>query len=371
MKIGIFVTYIPPHIGGIEAVADNQIRALAASGHDIQVVTSACGGAKKGREDRPNIVIWRIAAWNYFEEKMGAVFPIFSPSLLLRSFRVVRESDVVHAHDGFYLTSLVAAWWCLLLRKPLVLTQHVDVVPHPSKIVMMVQRFVYATTGALIFRVSHRIIVLNSRVRSFLISRSVSESKIRFLPNGIDTSTFHPADSSAEITSLRKKFSLPVGKSIILFVGRFVPKKGFTKLIELDPIRNSVFAFAGGDAPSDDKRTDHIFLGKINREDIPSLYRAADTFVLPSSGEGFPMTIMEAMASGLSVITTRDPAYDLYNLTDREIALIEPTVSNLQSALKDDGSSNIGKHARSYAARNFSLDVHADRLIKLYQEVRQ
>lgn len=368
MKIGIFVTYIPPHIGGIEAVADNQIRALAAGGHQIQVVTSACG-ADKGREDRPNVIVWRIAAWNYFEEKMGAVFPVFSPSLLLRSYRVIRESDVIHAHDGFYLTSLVAAWWCLILRKPLVLTQHVDIVPHPSAIVMMVQRFAYATTGAFIFRVSRRIIVLNSRVRSFLRDRSVPESKIKFLPNGIDTNVFHPADNEGEVTSLRKKFSLPAGKSIILFVGRFVPKKGFTKLIDLNPIHDSVFAFAGGNAPNDDKRSDHIFLGKVNRDDIPLLYRAADTFVLPSSGEGFPMTIMEAMASGLSVITTRDPAYDLYNLSDNEIALIEPTVPNLQSALEDETSSKIGKRARSYATKNFSLDVHAKRLVELYEEM--
>lgn len=368
MNIGIFVTYIPPHIGGIEAVADNQIRALAANGHTIQVVTSACG-AEKGREERPNVTVWRIPAWNYFEEKMGAVFPVFSPSLLFRSYRVVRDSDVVHAHDAFYLTSLVAAFWCLLLRKPLVLTQHVDMVPHPSKAVMLVQRLVYATTGAFIFRISHKIIVLNSRVHSFLSDRSVPESKITFLPNGIDTNIFHPAEDDAEIKSLRKKFSLPAGKSIILFVGRFVPKKGFTKLMDLQPVHNSVFAFAGGDAPDGDKRTDHIFLGKISRNDIPSLYRAANTFVLPSSGEGFPMTIMEAMASGLSVVTTRDPAYDLYHLSDKEIALIEPTIPNLQSTLENDRSSKIGKHARSYAAKNFSLDVHAKRLVALYKEV--
>jgi glycosyltransferase involved in cell wall biosynthesis len=197
----------------------------------------------------------------------------------------------------------------------------------------------------------------------------VPESKIKFLPNGIDMNVFHPANDRSEIASLRKKFSLPTGKSIVLFVGRFVPKKGFTKLMDLQPVHNSVFAFAGGDAPGGDKRADHIFLGKISRDDIPSLYRAADTFVLPSSGEGFPMTIMEAMASGLSVITTRDPAYDLYKLSDQEISLIDPTVANLQSVIENSRPSKTGEFARSYATKNFSLDVHAKRLISLYKEI--
>ncbi len=370
MKIGIFVTFLPPHIGGIETVAENQIRALAAEGHSVRVVTSAYGTPSESQQD-PHVVISRIPVWNWFEEKMGAVFPLFAPSLITASYRVVKESDIVHVHDGFYLTSLVAAFWCRVLRTPMVMTQHVDLVPHPSSLVMFVQKAVYATTGRFIFATSKRIVVLNSRVHDFLRSKNVPEAKITFLPNGIDTALYRPAENEREVTELRKKFRLPLNKTVTLFVGRFVPKKGFTKLQKLSVKPGSVLAFAGGDAPAGTARANHMYLGKVDHDEMPLLYRAVDRFILPSEGEGFPMTIQEAMASGLSVVTTNDPAYDLYRLSEREITLIEPTVSTLQSVLENDGLAKIGSHARSYAVKHFSLDVHAKRLAALYEEVRR
>jgi phosphatidylinositol alpha-1,6-mannosyltransferase len=57
------------------------------------------------------------------------------------------------------------------------------------------------------------------------------------------------------------------------------------------------------------------FLGHVRRQDLPSLYRAADLFVLPSSGEGFGIVLLEAMASGTPTLTlgvggTADPVAD-------------------------------------------------------------
>src|ERR1019366_3795383 len=130
MRIAVFVSYLPPHIGGIEVVAQNQINALSEAGHEVNVVTSACG-TKPGLEINGECKIRRVSAWNYFEEKFGAAFPIFSPSLIFYSYKTVKEAEVVHVHDAFYLTSFAAAVWAKILQRPLVMTQHVDEVPHP------------------------------------------------------------------------------------------------------------------------------------------------------------------------------------------------------------------------------------------------
>ena len=132
MKVAVFVSYMPPHIGGIEVAVEGQIKALVESGQTVTVITSACG-SESGLSKYDGYELRRIPAWNYFEEKMGAVFPIYLPSLFWYGYKAVRSSDIVHAHDAFYLTSLTAAFWARVLRRPLILTQHVDLVPHSNK----------------------------------------------------------------------------------------------------------------------------------------------------------------------------------------------------------------------------------------------
>jgi D-inositol-3-phosphate glycosyltransferase len=370
MKVAVFVSYLPPHIGGIEVIAEGQIKGLAESGQTITVITSACG-SKAGLSKYDGYELRRIPAWNYFEEKMGAVFPIYLPSLFWYSYKAVKSSDIVHAHDAFYLTSFTAAFWARVLRRPLILTQHVDLVPHSSKVVALVQKVAYATTGRFILRSARKIIVLNSRVRDFLIDKGVDKSKIVFLPNGIDTEVFSPATND-ERSAIRRKYSLPEDKVLALFMGRFVPKKGFTTLFSLKTIPNLELVFAGGHAPINHTRSDQHFLGPITRDQVPDVFKMCDIFVLPSLGEGFPVTVQEAMASGLPIITTDDPAYDLYGLDRSRVKLIEPSIRMLSAALRsivEDPKLRLqmGRYSREYALSNFHIKTHVNDLKSLFR----
>jgi glycosyltransferase involved in cell wall biosynthesis len=372
MKIAIFVSYLPPHVGGIEVVAENQIKALAAKHQEVTVITSACG-SKLGLEKYDYYEVRRIAAWNYFEEKMGAVFPLFSPSLMWHSYKAVKNADIVHAHDAFYLTSLSAAFWARVLRKPLIITQHVDMIPHPSPVVNLAQKLVYSTTGRFILHSSSKIIVLNSRVKSFLINKGINESNIRFLPNGLDTAAFSPTTVKQK-RLLRKKYNLPQDKILALYVGRFVPKKGFTKLLRIKPIQNLDLVFAGGNRPTGHTRNDHHFLGAVGRPSIPDVFRMCDIFILPSEGEGFPVTVQEAMASGLLIATTDDPAYEPYALHRAHIELIEPTSAGIYHALtrliaRFNERDKTSTYVRNYAIEHFGLEANADKLIDIYEHV--
>lgn len=372
MKILIVCHYFRPHPGGIEVVVENQAKALAEAGQTVHIVTSACG-AKPGAQQLEEYGIRRVPAWNYFEDRMGAVFPIFSPSLLMHTYKGVKCTDVVHAHDAFYLSSLAVAFWTRMLGKPLILTQHVDMVPHPKKVVNFVQKVVYATTGKFIWSSSSKIIVLNSRVRDFLIHKGVDPSKIVFLPNGVDIEAFSPVNQKQKQT-MRKKYTLPKDKVLALFVGRFVPKKGFTKLLQLAPIENLDIVFAGGYAPSGHSRPDHHFLGPVSRTDAPDVFRMCDIFILPSEGEGFPVTVQEAMATGLPVVTTDDPAYEMYNFDRKHIILIERTTRYIAKALQTlscDAPARLrmSRYSRAYATNNIAWNVHIEKLLTMYKEL--
>jgi glycosyltransferase involved in cell wall biosynthesis len=96
---------------------------------------------------------------------------------------------------------------------------------------------------------------------------------------------------------------------MILFVGRYVRKKGLHILESLasrfsEPLW--VFVGSGPEDPSHWRRENVLVLGRVEHDRLPSIYQAADLLILPSSGEGFPLVVQEALACGLGVLSTRE-----------------------------------------------------------------
>lgn len=118
--------------------------------------------------------------------------------------------------------------------------------------------------------------------------------------------------------ALRVDLSLPESALVLTWVGRFDPIKGLEVLIEaaaglprsLDwrlvlvgdgPLRPRMEALATVRGIADRS----IFLGM--RSDVPSILKTSDIFVFPSRTEGLPNALLEAMAAGAAVVTTRAP----------------------------------------------------------------
>ena len=183
---------------------------------------------------------------------------------------------------------------------------------------------------------------------------------------------FHPPTTKQK-NVLRQKYNLPSEKILALFVGRFVPKKGFRKLLEAVG-EDYVIVFVGGDRP-DSVKPDHraIFLGSLSQIETAEIYQACDVFVLPSEGEGFPLSIQEAMASGLPIITTDDPGYRSYNFDRKLLYLISPTAREIKNYLtKITNDSRLrdimGKYSLTYAKKYFNWDETIEKISHSYQE---
>jgi len=123
--------------------------------------------------------------------------------------------------------------------------------------------------------------------------------------NGVDTDLYHGLGKAETKTKLRREYALPVEGPAILFVGRFVEKKGLAAMkhmVELRPDWTWVFA---GWGPLDPARWNaanvRVFSG-VQGPSMAAVYRACDLLVLPSAGEGFPLVVQEALASGLPVV---------------------------------------------------------------------
>lgn len=146
----------------------------------------------------------------------------------------------------------------------------------------------------------------------------VKKEKIKILYNDIDTSRFSKIDS-LEKENLRRELGIPLDKKIILIVHRLSPVRKtdyYLPFIIDEKIFNDNNAkiIIIGDGPEKKILNEKInklryeniveFLGSKKNADIEKYYKIADIFLNPSYTEGFPRVIIEAMASGLPVIST-------------------------------------------------------------------
>lgn len=155
----------------------------------------------------------------------------------------------------------------------------------------------------------------------------VDEQKIQILPNGVDLTIF-------KLSKKRQKNKIKK----ILYVGRLDLRKRVSDLIKaFDKSRKEVKSelIIAGDGPlkKDLKKLSRglpiKFLGKVAHEKMPSLYRESDLIVLPSSYEAFPLTILEAMASGVPMLTSDscpdlgNPQFETSNINNLEKMMVD------------------------------------------------
>ena len=296
--------YFESHRGGIEMVAGQLARSLLKK--NVGVTWAACD-ASPSPSDMMSLF---LRAWNGVERLTGLPFPLPGPISVARLVRAVRASDAVLVHDGMYpicIAAIVAARFC---RRPVVLVQHIGRVPANS----------IALNG--LFWVADRILtrpMLRLATQVIFISatsaRHFSNLPTRREPmlifNGVDTAVFRPSASDDDRTREREQIGWPNGKPVILFVGRFLEKKGLLRLREMASARCDLhWAFAGW-GPCDPElwKLPNVTVHRgRSGADLAPLYRAADVFVLPSKSEGFPLVVQEALACGLRPVCCDDGA---------------------------------------------------------------
>lgn len=360
--------YYPPHIGGIETVVHQEAVRLARAGAEVTVLTS---GEHSGTRLEQGVRVVRVGAWNGLEPH-GIPFPVPWPTLFTRARRWARWADVVHVHDSFYLTSWAAYFGAATAKTPLVATQHVAMSSHPVRAVELIQRLVYALVGKRVVRKAGTVFTINTRGADF--ARGLGAAAVRHLPNGVDTGLFRPA-AEGEKQAARVEFALPGDGVLALFVGRLLEKKGLDLLLQArDPAYRLVFVGPG--EPEQIARLEGLddvhHLGALPPEKLARVYRACDVFALPTSNEGFPLTVQEAMSSGLPVLTTDDPAYAAYGLDRERIALIPRDAGQVRDHLRRIAldarlRETMGGYSRAYADRHFAWDEHVAALLACYR----
>jgi len=225
------------------------------------------------------------------------------------------------------------------------------------------------------------------------IARSVKEKfgrEATVIANGVN-----PAESLESGETL-KKFGLEKGK-YVLAVGRFVPEKGFDVLMEAfgtasaprndGPAMETApsawkLAIAGG-ADHEDKyslglkqkaksNANIVLTGFLSGKPLAELYSHAGLFVLPSSYEGLPIALLEAMSYGLSCIVSDIPA-------NREVGLNEdryfraggvgPLASKIIKFINHPMGEEERKGQISAIAEKYNWDKIANQTLGVYKKI--
>ncbi|MGH8220854.1 MAG: glycosyltransferase family 4 protein [Steroidobacteraceae bacterium] len=291
--------------GGIELVAAALARELASL--DFRVVWLATGRPTDSSASDGRVC---LRASRIVEALLKVPYPVLLPSGWRAIFRAVKAGDLVMAHDAIYLTSIAGFLAARLYRRPILLVQHVGFVPYRSVVLRTLMRLANRLVAAPILRLSDRVVFISELTRQhFAEVRWLRPPTLIF--NGVDTHIFSAPRSEADVESARKSLALPPGVPIALFVGRFTEKKGLNVLERIVNMRRDVFfAFAGHGELDPQKwgAPNVAVFATLSGESIAPLYRACDVLVLPSVGEGFPLVVQEALASGLPVLCGRDTA---------------------------------------------------------------
>jgi glycosyltransferase involved in cell wall biosynthesis len=311
MSLRILFTshYALPHPGGIEVVVDHLARALQQRGHDVTHLASDAG--LDAPMDRPYRLIG-IPSLNVLEEAAGVPVPLMHPRLVRELYRLLPRVDVVHAHGFLYPASATAL---LLARSRFrkgparVLTEHVGHVHYGSAVLNGIEAAGIGTLGRAVVRSAEAVVVFNSRVEAEL-KQLAPGVRQEWIENGIDTTRFRPPDPG-EKERLRQELRWDA-RPRVLFVGRLVAKKGIDLALAAAAAGDFELVVVGPGSVTGPLPSNAKLFGPRTPDELAKLYRAADAFLLPSRGEGFPITVQEAISSGLTAFVLDDPGYERY-----------------------------------------------------------
>ncbi len=373
MKILIVSHCFHPFVGGLEEVAFQQAKNLVENGHEVQVITSNIGNNEKLKkvEDLNGIKIYRVSATDFLYKNFDIPQPLFNPLELYKALRKhVKEVDLVHIHDRFYMSSIFAIKISKTFNKPIILTIHVGKIDYDT-IIHKVLFEINEKIASYVVGNASRIISIGEEISEYICKKFKKRSIL--IQNAVDTNFFSPKRSNK-----RSRF-------IALFVGRFTYKKGIDIIVDVAKKLNKekIDFICIGDGPKMPEIKETIRKENIknitltgtlsDKSELRQYYKNASVLIFPSrKGEGSPLVILEALASGLPVIVKNTGGHTTI-IEDEKTGFIVENVDEMAEKVKflkenKDLLEKMSSNAREYS-KKFSWSKNMQKLISIYNSL--
>ena len=305
--------------GGMNVYVRELARALGNLGAPVDIFTRVHPGTKSTIEQvTPMVRVIHLPGGDA-KEPMETLFDHLPQFLeALEDFQRDNNLDYRVVHSHYWLSGWVGQSFARDHNVPHVLTFHtLGLIKMQSRAGEVEPGQRQKVEGELMGS-AQRIVAFSSHERDAMVRLyGADASRIMLVPCGVDLSLFRPLDQD----SVRDRLGLN-GERVLLYVGRLEPLKGLDLLLHMtthletcEKIR--VLVVGGGDSEEQEVarlrrlaktlKVEDVFdfVGRVDQEDLPLYYNAADVCVMPSYYESFGLAALESMACGTPVVASR------------------------------------------------------------------
>jgi glycosyltransferase involved in cell wall biosynthesis len=359
-----------PVKGGTETIVRNLAITLNKNKVQTDVMAFNVNQARKpgwqGKIEKiDGITVYKIPALNWIPIKHSNRITSGVNFIPGRFTNILKNYDIIHFHEF----ELSFPFFSFPIKKPKLL--HLHGIDYNFLRKHHISRF-------LLKHLAHIYISISKRMEKELTTLGIPKNKIVYLPNSIDTDLFKQPKQKED--------------NMLLYVGRISKGKGLRILIKSlqylkEPVRLIIIGPLDWDVnycqsilsliENENHKGKHeiTYLGAMDQAELVEWYQRTSIFILPSFGEGFPVTILEALACETPVIAT--PVGGIPEIVqNQENGILVPPNNPLKLAeaiqyLIDNKAVRVrmGKEGRKRVMEVFSLNVTVKKLNHIYETI--
>ena len=378
MRIGMMADIYKPHISGVTNYISLNKARLEELGHEVFVFTFS-GKDPNYKDNEINVI--RSPGIPFFDTGYS-----FNLRYNLKSRKLLQAMDLVHVHHPFISGSL-ALLYCRRRGIPIVFTNHTRydlyTQAYTTGVVEIISETAIEAYLPNFCRSIDLVIAPSPGMRDVLRTMGV-DVHIEVIPNGVD---LKPFKNNRERKN-RAEFGFKDSDVVLIYVGRLGPEKNLQFLLRAVVGAAQAYDHLGlvlvGDGPERDNLQDRVkymqlenlvkFTGFIPYEQLPPYFAMADAFVTASVTEVHPLSVIEAMASGLPVLGINSPGIGDtivdgetgYLAKEEDLAVF--TAKLVRLITEHEKRKQMGKQAQQ-AADQYSIENTTQQLLYHYHRL--
>lgn len=385
MRIGIFTDSYEPYLSGVATSSKMLKNALEKKGHTVYIVAPNFDNMKQVyNEEDKTLRIPGIKLGFLYDLRVSGIYPV-------RAVKEIKswKLDVIHIQTEFG-TGIFGRLIAKQFNIPLVYTYHTMYEDHIHYVTRGVfdnagKKAVEYITRAICDKNIKEIIVPTQKTYDVLKEKYKIDNNINVISNGLELEKFYRENFSKNVLNAYKE-DLGIKKDdiVILFLGRVGKEKDIAFNIDIMPdlikIDKRYKLLIVGDGPERkvlEKQAEKlkikdyvIFAGKVTWELAPTYYQLGDMFLMASHSETQGMTVIEAMASSLTVLCIEDDSYKGMikdNINGRYFRNKKECIDIIVELTKDKKQAERLGNAARESTIIYSSSYFADKVLEIYK----